>query len=519
MAGKAVTRKLFVKAPANVSSMVDGSGTANYVPLWLDSNTLGNSVIYQDVSSVGINTTLPGAKLGIKSSAVSSEFNIKSVSSSSVNLFSVKNDSKTVIGDDYAMNANLSCRDNGSFTYTAFFYGKSNASAIYGFGEGATNGVSGETQSGYAIYGVVGSGQSGTAVYGTSGNSGGLSTALYGSGQGADYGLKAISQGGVAGYFHSNTGSAIVCDSGNIIVTGGYISVAGVGSNSERFGFSTTSAGANSGVFGKSSSSAGDNSLIFGYNSSTSILATETLLFGNNINTTSSNGITIGHGGVNWNDSTGIGHGVNPGGSRSFAGGSGAEGGTETVTVGYQAGGSGLRNMSFGYQASATGAGGAQYSIAFGPLTNTGFDQVICIGGGAAGTGPNQCLIGGPNTSITNFHLGKGVTSAAPVAVTIQSTGGSTSGVNGADIIIASGQGGVAADKGGDVLFKTAQTGSGTTLTTRIQISEDKIGFFGATPVVQQTMGAATAGVLYTSTEQAMLQAVYDAVRNIGIGT
>lgn len=45
------------------------------------------------------------------------------------------------------------------------------------------------------------------------------------------------------------------------------------------------------------------------------------------------------------------------------------------------------------------------------------------------------------------------------------------------------------------------------------------IGFFGATPVVQQTMGAATAGGTYTATEQAMIQAVYDAVRNIGIGT
>ena len=45
------------------------------------------------------------------------------------------------------------------------------------------------------------------------------------------------------------------------------------------------------------------------------------------------------------------------------------------------------------------------------------------------------------------------------------------------------------------------------------------IGFFGATPVVQQTMGAATAGAVYTAAEQAMIQAVYDAVRNIGIGT
>ena len=46
-----------------------------------------------------------------------------------------------------------------------------------------------------------------------------------------------------------------------------------------------------------------------------------------------------------------------------------------------------------------------------------------------------------------------------------------------------------------------------------------KIGMFGATPVVQKTMGAATAGATYTATEQSMLQKVYDAVRGVGIGT
>lgn len=44
-------------------------------------------------------------------------------------------------------------------------------------------------------------------------------------------------------------------------------------------------------------------------------------------------------------------------------------------------------------------------------------------------------------------------------------------------------------------------------------------GIFGATPVGQQTMGAATAGATYGATEQAMLQAVYNAVRTFGFGT
>jgi hypothetical protein len=48
---------------------------------------------------------------------------------------------------------------------------------------------------------------------------------------------------------------------------------------------------------------------------------------------------------------------------------------------------------------------------------------------------------------------------------------------------------------------------------------DSKIGFFGATPVVKQTLGEATAGATYTATEQGMLQRVYDALRNYGLGT
>jgi hypothetical protein len=46
-----------------------------------------------------------------------------------------------------------------------------------------------------------------------------------------------------------------------------------------------------------------------------------------------------------------------------------------------------------------------------------------------------------------------------------------------------------------------------------------KLGFFGKTPTTQPAMGAATAGATYTSNEQAMLQAVYNAVRSLGLGS
>ena len=62
------------------------------------------------------------------------------------------------------------------------------------------------------------------------------------------------------------------------------------------------------------------------------------------------------------------------------------------------------------------------------------------------------------------------------------------------------------ADGGNVVLGSSTGTKIGTATT-------QKLGFFNATPVVQQTMGAATASSSYTSVEQGMLQAVYNAVR------
>ncbi|MHB8359793.1 MAG: hypothetical protein ACYDCP_09910 [Thermoplasmataceae archaeon] len=60
----------------------------------------------------------------------------------------------------------------------------------------------------------------------------------------------------------------------------------------------------------------------------------------------------------------------------------------------------------------------------------------------------------------------------------------------------------------------------GTTTGTKIgTATTQKLGFFGKTPIVQPTMGAATAGASYTSNEQTMLQAVYNAVRTLGLGS
>ena len=62
----------------------------------------------------------------------------------------------------------------------------------------------------------------------------------------------------------------------------------------------------------------------------------------------------------------------------------------------------------------------------------------------------------------------------------------------------------------------TFGTSTGTQIGTA---ANQKLGFFGKTPVVQPTLGAATAGTSYTSNEQTMLNAVYAAVRSLGLGS
>jgi hypothetical protein len=59
-------------------------------------------------------------------------------------------------------------------------------------------------------------------------------------------------------------------------------------------------------------------------------------------------------------------------------------------------------------------------------------------------------------------------------------------------------------------------TGTGTQIGTA---TSQRIGFFGKTPVVQPMMGSATASGAYTPVEQGMLQAVYNAVRALGLGS
>ena len=65
------TQRLGVDASGNVieipigSGAVDGAGTTNFVTKWLDTDTVGDSVIFDNGTNVGIGTTNPGYKLEI----------------------------------------------------------------------------------------------------------------------------------------------------------------------------------------------------------------------------------------------------------------------------------------------------------------------------------------------------------------------------------------------------------------------------------------------------------------------
>lgn len=47
------------------SSLIDGAGTANYIPKWTDADTIGNSILYDSGTNIGIGTNSPSYKLDV----------------------------------------------------------------------------------------------------------------------------------------------------------------------------------------------------------------------------------------------------------------------------------------------------------------------------------------------------------------------------------------------------------------------------------------------------------------------
>src|SRR5947209_1702077 len=49
-----------------MAAQVGGTGTTNYIPVWTNSSTLGNSILFQTGGNVGVGNTAPSAILDVK---------------------------------------------------------------------------------------------------------------------------------------------------------------------------------------------------------------------------------------------------------------------------------------------------------------------------------------------------------------------------------------------------------------------------------------------------------------------
>lgn len=153
-----------------------------------------------------------------------------------------------------------------------------------------------------------------------------------------------------------------------------------------------------------------------------------------------------------------------------------------------------------------------------------GFNASIGLGATSTIAWGGQLVVGNIAHQLTESYWGSGIFGDTPPDFGFYGTGGLGTNKAGASLIF---RGGKATGNatGGSLKFYSLTTGSTGGIEQAvggliIQVAPDnKLGFFAAAPVVRQTGGATTAGVVYTATEQGMLQRVYDGMRNLGLLT
>ena len=72
--GQTLTSEIATVSGLIPATVIDGGGTANKVPLWSDANTIGDSVISQSSSKIGIGTATPRRTLHVHQEAASSTY-------------------------------------------------------------------------------------------------------------------------------------------------------------------------------------------------------------------------------------------------------------------------------------------------------------------------------------------------------------------------------------------------------------------------------------------------------------
>jgi len=135
----------------------------------------------------------------------------------------------------------------------------------------------------------------------------------------------------------------------------------------------------------------------------------------------------------------------------------------------------------FGAAASVSAAGGSAFgksaAVTAANGTALGFGAsaghaAIALGVSATTSAANQVAIGSDTTPLTTIAFGRGpVSTTAITAVTLKGTDGSGAGIAGAGLTLATGISGDAATASGDMLFKVANTGAGTSSVTALRIN------------------------------------------------
>jgi hypothetical protein len=270
------------KADASEPAILAGAGTANYLPLWTNVHFLGNSLLFQSGSNVGIGTTTPGAALdtvgaglgvrGTSSGTTGTGVFGQATSTTGVN-FGVSGVTSSTATSSAAVNGWEGATTGQVYGVAGYTSSTTTyASGVVGH-EGATTGqvfgVSGTTNS--ATDNAVGvSGFEGAttgAVFGVSGGT--ISTSNGAAGVNGWDNATTGQVYGVNGYTASISNGAAAVNGFEGAATGTVYGVSGGTSSPDGFGvFGSNSAtsGYPAGTGGLSASSSGYG--VFGYNSS-----------------------------------------------------------------------------------------------------------------------------------------------------------------------------------------------------------------------------------------------------------
>ncbi len=454
---------------ASQPSSVGGGGIPNFIPIWTNSTTLGNSVLFQTGFNLGLGTITPGAKLdsigegiavrgkslgpggtgvvGIAKAGTGVNYGVSGFTNSTTNgAAGVNGHEGAATGQVYGVSGSTPSPTNGAAgvnghegATTGIVFGVAGSTPSTTDGAAGVQGHEGATTG--MVFGVAGSTPSTTnGAAGVNGHEGAASGLVYGvAGSTNSTGPYAT---GVSGYAGATTGQVFgvtgyttSTGTGAAGVQGGATATTGQVDGVTGFTDSTTNGAA--GVRGSANGTTGSTSGVFGSNNSTSTNAfgvsgyegaTTGQVYAVNGYTQSTGPGAAGVNGVE-SATTGQVYGVN-GGTNSTTNGAAAVNGYEGATSGAVFGVNGGTNSTTNGAASVNGYEGATtgqvYGVSGGTNSTTngaaavnGYEgassgAVYGVNGGTNSTTFGAAGVNGNAGGTTGFVNGVSGTSASP---------------------------------------------------------------------------------------------------------